>query len=104
MKKNEKKGLFSFWDHLPSFGLKRKVTQEEIETMIDSGQKTGIIDEEENEMIHRIFELKDIVVREVMVPRTDIKALEINADIGNVARSEERRVGKECRSRWSPYH
>ena len=21
-----------------------------------------------------------------------------------VARSEERRVGKECRSRWSPYH
>ena len=25
-------------------------------------------------------------------------------DIGRVARSEERRVGKECRSRWSPYH
>ena len=25
-------------------------------------------------------------------------------DMGRVARSEERRVGKECRSRWSPYH
>src|SRR5215211_1098756 len=24
--------------------------------------------------------------------------------IGEAARSEERRVGKECRSRWSPYH
>ena len=24
--------------------------------------------------------------------------------VGNVLRSEERRVGKECRSRWSPYH
>ena len=24
--------------------------------------------------------------------------------IGHVDRSEERRVGKECRSRWSPYH
>ena len=23
---------------------------------------------------------------------------------GNLIRSEERRVGKECRSRWSPYH
>ena len=23
---------------------------------------------------------------------------------GNAERSEERRVGKECRSRWSPYH
>src|SRR2546422_576297 len=25
-------------------------------------------------------------------------------DVGAVERSEERRVGKECRSRWSPYH
>ena len=24
--------------------------------------------------------------------------------VGNKVRSEERRVGKECRSRWSPYH
>ena len=24
--------------------------------------------------------------------------------VGQMARSEERRVGKECRSRWSPYH
>ena len=29
----------------------------------------------------------------------DVRALEDNAE-----RSEERRVGKECRSRWSPYH
>ena len=26
------------------------------------------------------------------------------AGLGEVRRSEERRVGKECRSRWSPYH
>ena len=26
------------------------------------------------------------------------------AAISGVSRSEERRVGKECRSRWSPYH
>ena len=25
-------------------------------------------------------------------------------NLGNLSRSEERRVGKECRSRWSPYH
>ena len=25
-------------------------------------------------------------------------------DAINIIRSEERRVGKECRSRWSPYH
>ena len=29
---------------------------------------------------------------------------EEGAGIGDTTRSEERRVGKECRSRWSPYH
>ena len=29
---------------------------------------------------------------------------ELEASIGQWLRSEERRVGKECRSRWSPYH
>ena len=28
----------------------------------------------------------------------------VDAPDGEIARSEERRVGKECRSRWSPYH
>ena len=28
----------------------------------------------------------------------------VDAYVGVLARSEERRVGKECRSRWSPYH
>ena len=31
-----------------------------------------------------------------------IRSLNISADV--ILRSEERRVGKECRSRWSPYH
>ena len=29
---------------------------------------------------------------------------QINQDAVRIMRSEERRVGKECRSRWSPYH
>ena len=32
----------------------------------------------------------------------EFEALELRD--GDQARSEERRVGKECRSRWSPYH
>ena len=28
----------------------------------------------------------------------------LDSIINTVSRSEERRVGKECRSRWSPYH
>ena len=36
-------------------------------------------------------------------PDKDI-SLYINSPGGSISRSEERRVGKECRSRWSPYH
>ena len=36
---------------------------------------------------------------------TDSEVLESREKNGvNLLRSEERRVGKECRSRWSPYH
>ena len=30
--------------------------------------------------------------------------VKLNLNAGKTTRSEERRVGKECRSRWSPYH
>jgi len=33
-----------------------------------------------------------------------VKALEDRLGVKLFRRSEERRVGKECRSRWSPYH
>ena len=36
-----------------------------------------------------------------------LNTIEINDEkvkVENTTRSEERRVGKECRSRWSPYH
>ena len=36
--------------------------------------------------------------------RFDQKKSELLSDKNNLMRSEERRVGKECRSRWSPYH
>ena len=34
----------------------------------------------------------------------DLPKSKLGVDLENHRRSEERRVGKECRSRWSPYH
>ena len=33
-----------------------------------------------------------------------LSAVSTGSQVLNLVRSEERRVGKECRSRWSPYH
>src|SRR5256884_8189920 len=41
-------------------------------------------------------------LRRELVTRATID--ELNHTVGGLDRSEERRVGKECRSRWSPYH
>ena len=39
-----------------------------------------------------------------LLPICDLNAREYIHIEDKAARSEERRVGKECRSRWSPYH
>ncbi|HEU5369617.1 MAG TPA: hemolysin family protein [Ktedonobacterales bacterium] len=52
------------------------VTEEELRMLVTVGEEEGIIEEEEREMIHSIFELGDRPVREVMVPRIDMVTLE----------------------------
>ena len=42
-------------------------------------------------------------VRAIDVMMKAIAKIQVSR-VSAVARSEERRVGKECRSRWSPYH
>ena len=42
---------------------------------------------------------------EIVRKRMEAMGMQVSQDAaGNIHRSEERRVGKECRSRWSPYH
>jgi magnesium and cobalt exporter, CNNM family len=64
---------------LPGKGLKQGpfVSEEDIRTMAEVGHEEGSIEPHEREMIHSIFTFGDTVVREVMVPRPDIVAVEI---------------------------
>src|SRR5260221_14375920 len=52
------------------------------------------------ELFHRV-NLQDFAAAELCQPNMKSRAY---AGGGVLVRSEERRVGKECRSRWSPYH
>ena len=52
------------------------ITEEgELITMVSVAEEHDVIEEEEKEMIHSIFEFGDTIVREVMVPRPDMFAL-----------------------------
>lgn len=69
---------------LKLFGLKLVnpepfVTEEEIKTLVDIGEEEGIIEEEEREIIEGVFEFSETLAREVMVPRVDIVALDVNS-------------------------
>ncbi|HEY6872662.1 MAG TPA: hemolysin family protein [Geobacteraceae bacterium] len=63
---------------------RKKVTEEEIQELMDAGEVEGIINEEENEMIRAIFALRDTVVREIMVPRTDMACVHADAAVREV--------------------
>jgi CBS domain containing-hemolysin-like protein len=63
---------------LPGKGLKQGpfVSEEEIRSMAEVGHEEGVIEQEEKELIHSIFEFGDTIVREVMVPRPDVVAVD----------------------------
>ena len=54
------------------------VSEEEIKALIETGEEQGVLDVEERDMIHSVFALGDKKVHEVMVPRTDIVAIDVN--------------------------
>lgn len=58
-----------------------KVTEEDLMTMVSVGEDEGVLEEQEKEIIHSIFEFGDLVAREIMVPRIDMLAIEINDSI-----------------------
>ncbi len=61
------------------------VTQEEMRMLVNVGEEEGVIQQEEEDLIHSIFEFGDTVVREVMVPRPYIMALEESSTVTQAA-------------------
>jgi CBS domain containing-hemolysin-like protein len=56
--------------------LNKAVTEEEIIALVEEGQESGTIEDEEKEMIHSILQFGETIVREIMIPRQDITGIE----------------------------
>jgi CBS domain containing-hemolysin-like protein len=51
------------------------VTREEIQDIIETGEREGVLDEEERQMLQRTLKFNDTIVKEVMTPRLDMTAI-----------------------------
>lgn len=77
-KKDRKKPKSALADFL---GIKRKeVTEEEILSLVDVGEESGTIHQNEKNRIENIFDFRERTASEIMTHRTDIIALEDTAD------------------------
>jgi putative hemolysin len=55
-----------------------RFSEEEFKLILDEGAKTGVIDKTQRELIESVFEFTDTTAKEVMIPRPDVVALNIN--------------------------
>lgn len=57
------------------------VTRDEIQDIIETGEREGVIAEDEREMLQRIFRFNNTIAKEVMTPRLDVTAVTTDASI-----------------------
>lgn len=61
--------------------IEEQVSEEEIRSLLESGQEKGVFNETEREMIDSIFDFDDILAQEIMTPRTDVYAIDIQDNV-----------------------
>lgn len=58
--------------HVNIKDAQKKMTEEELRTIVDVSQENGVIEHEERDMIHNLFDFGDAEAKEIMVPRIDM--------------------------------
>jgi CBS domain containing-hemolysin-like protein len=57
-------------------------SEEQLLSMVDEAAELDVLEEDDRELIHSIFEFSDTVVREVMIPRTEMITVDDDATVG----------------------
>jgi CBS domain containing-hemolysin-like protein len=57
------------------------VTRQEIQDIIETGEREGVLEEEEREMLQRTLRFNDTIAKEVMTPRLDMTAIPADAEV-----------------------
>lgn len=65
--------------HVNVKDAQKKMTEEELRTIVDVSQENGVIEHEERDMIHNLFDFGDAEAKEIMVPRIDMTFVQADA-------------------------
>jgi CBS domain containing-hemolysin-like protein len=60
-------------------------SEEELKMLVTASQEAGVLEEEEEQMLHRVFGFSDLTAGQVMVPRTEMVALRFDASLVDIA-------------------
>jgi magnesium and cobalt exporter, CNNM family len=63
------------------------ISEDEVKYLIREGRKSGVFESSEEDLIHSVFRFTDTVVKEVMVPRTEIVAVETGSSLDLILRT-----------------
>lgn len=65
-------------------GRQPSITEQELKYFIEAIEEEGVLEEQESELVQSALEFDDITVQEILTPRVDIVALEINDDYDRI--------------------
>jgi CBS domain containing-hemolysin-like protein len=60
-------------------------SEEELKMLVTASQEAGVLEEEEEQMLHRVFAFSDLTAGQIMVPRTEMVALPVDSPLDVVA-------------------
>ena len=80
-------GLSSLLTHFLSREAERPlISEDEIRSIIKLGEHAGVVAKEQRRMLHGVFDLSEIRVRDVMVPRTEVAGIPVGASFSEVVK------------------
>ena len=65
-------------------------SEEELKMLVTASQEAGVIEEDEEQMLHRVFGFADLTAGQVMVPRTEMVAIAADAPMDGVLQAVAR--------------
>ncbi len=63
---------------------KINISKDELKTLILTGEKSGLLDSDKREMLNNLLSFGDLIVKDILIPRVDVTAINISDDIKDI--------------------